>query len=292
MTDDEPEPGADETTGGETGAAARDDDLTAPMRRTDGPPAVVLRRREQAAVQEELDRERWEHAIEAHIAAHRMALDHLDETHQWIADNYDFDLVGESRQAATWQMAGRCIGIGRLICDALTLGYTSEVLHLARALHEAEGLVAIFPLEEGTELVRKWLADHGDEWVRPGEVRQTQEAFLVRLAELMREAGAPDVEVPPGLRRMIYGQQSQAAHHRRKWTQDAVAPLLRTMLRGSTTVWARRAVTAAATLVVVEGAVLSVGDALGQFMPPGWHVEHVVPFVQALDALRVTQPLP
>jgi hypothetical protein len=290
MTEEEQEPGAEEPA---DDADAQDDDLTAQMSRTDGPPADVLRRRQSQAARDELDRARWERAIEAHIAAHRMALDHLEETHQWIADTYDFDLVGDSRQAATWQMAGRCIGIGRLICDALALGYTTEVLHLARSLHEAEGLVGIFPLEEGTDLVRKWLADEGEEWVRPGEVRQAQEAFFDRLAELMREAGTPpDVDDPLGLRRMIYGQQSQAAHHRRRWTQDAVAPLLRTMLRGPTTVWARRAVTAAATLVVVEGAVVSVGDALGQFMPPGWYVEHIVPFVQAFEALRATQPLP
>jgi hypothetical protein len=32
-------------------------------------------------------------------------------------------------------MAGRCIGISRLMLDALALGYCGEVRHLARSLH-------------------------------------------------------------------------------------------------------------------------------------------------------------
>ena len=261
------------------------------MHRTDGPGEDVLRNRERQAAQNELDRARWERAIEANLAPQRLALDHLAETHQWIADTLDFDLIGDTRQAATWQMAGRCIGIARLMCDALALGYTSEVLHLARALHEADGLLGIFPVEEGAELLRIWLADEGEEWPRPGWVRAASERFTQRLAEMARAAGGPELAVPEGLQRGIYGDQSQAAHHRRKWTQNAVSPPLRTMLRGSTDVWARRAVTTAAMLPVVEEAVLFVGDALAQFMAPGWYGEHVVPFVQTFDAVRTAQPL-
>src|SRR3982074_1792220 len=105
------------------------------MARTDPSEQLVARRREQAA-RDELDRGQWEKTIEAHVAAHRLALNFLDEMHQWVADHYDFDLVADSRPAATWQMAGRSIGIARLLCHALSLGYTAEVLHLARALHE------------------------------------------------------------------------------------------------------------------------------------------------------------
>jgi hypothetical protein len=250
----------------------------------------VLRNREAQAARNERDRARWESAIEANIAPHRLALDHLAETHQRIADTYDFDLIGDSRQAATWQMAGRCIAIARLMCDA-ALGYTADVLHLARALHEADGLVGVFPVEEGTELLRQWLADEGNASVRPGPVRAAQERFEQRIAEMAREAGRPELEVPEGLQRQIYGDQSQAAHHRRKWTQDAVSPPLRTMLRGPADVWARRAVTTAAMLPVVDESVIAVGDALAQFMPPGWYSEHVVPFVQTFEAVRIAQAL-
>jgi hypothetical protein len=292
VTDDDQELPAAEPPGDTEQAAEQDDDgLTVPMQRTDGPGANVLRNREAQAARDEVDRVRWQNAIEANIAAHRLALDFLDTTHQWIADTYDFDLVGDSRQAATWQMCGRCIGIARLVCDALAAGYTAEVLHLARALHEAARLAGIFTQQEGTELLRRWLADEGDEWVRPGQVRAARERFAERLAEVAREAGGPELGIPAGLERQIYGDQSQAAHHRRKWTQDAVFPEQRTMRRGPTTDWARRAATTASMLVVVEEAVMAVGDALGEFMPPGWYIEHVVPFLQTFEALRVARPL-
>jgi hypothetical protein len=44
-------------------------------------------------------------------------------------------------------------------------------------------------------------------------------------------------------------------------------------------------------LVVVEEAVMAVGDALGESMPPGWYVKNVVPFLQTFEALRVARPL-
>lgn len=184
-------------------------------------------------------------------------------------------------------MSGRCIGIARLVCDALAMGYTTEVLHLVRALHEADRLAAIFPQPEGADLLRKWLVDEGHEWVRPREVRDAQEKLYQRINRL----GGPDIEAERGLPREIYGMQSQAAHHHRKWTQDAVAPLLRTMLTGTTTVWQRRAATAAAMLPVVGEAVVSVGDALGEFMPPQWWISHVKPFVDAFETLRLTLSL-
>lgn len=58
------------------------DELMPKMRRTNGPPKQVLRNREEQAARDQLDRARWEKAIEARIAAHRMALGFLEETHQ------------------------------------------------------------------------------------------------------------------------------------------------------------------------------------------------------------------
>jgi hypothetical protein len=63
------------------------------------------------------------------------------------------------------------------------------------------------------------------------------------------------------------------------------------MLRGATPDWGRRAATTATMLVIVEEAVMAVGDALGEFMSPVWYTEHIGPFLEAFAALRVTQPL-
>ncbi len=267
------------------------DPLTPRFSRT-GLPEQVRRDRQTQATRDEADRQQWEPAIDAHIASHRLALDFLAETHQWIADEFDFDLIGDSRPAAIWQMSGRCIGIGRSLLDALQLGYTAEVMHLARALHEANRLAGIFGTEEGTELVRKWLADDGEEWVRPSEVRIAEGEFEERLAQAMQEAGLGTLERTAERSREIYGQHSQAAHHRRRWTQDAVAPRLRTMLRGRSTPWIRRAGTTAAMLAVVEESVIAVGDALQAFLPQGWYSQRVKPFLETFEALRQSQPLP
>jgi hypothetical protein len=145
-----------------------------------------------------------------------MALDFLGTTHQWIADEFGFDLEGETRAAAIWAMSGRCLGIARFMLDGLALGYTAEVLHLARAEQEASRLAEIFGTDEGTELLRKWLADEGDEWVRPGEVRKADEAYEKRLAAAMNEAGLSEIPPTAERSREIYGEHSQAAHHRQR----------------------------------------------------------------------------
>jgi hypothetical protein len=172
------------------------DDLTASVSRT-GPPEQVRENRAAQVEQDKANRAKYEPRIEAQVAAHRMAIDFLVETHQAIADQCDLDLDGETRAAAIWAMSGRCLGIARLMLDGIPLGYTAELLHLARAEHEASRLAEIFGTEEGTKLLQKWLADEGSEWVRPGEVRKADEAYEQRLAAAMKEAGLERSLPPP-----------------------------------------------------------------------------------------------
>lgn len=79
------------------------DDLMPRMKRTE-PSQQVLRSRHEQAVRDESDRQRWERAIEAHVAAHRLALDFLEAKHQWIADAYDLDLIAtlDRRRRGRW----------------------------------------------------------------------------------------------------------------------------------------------------------------------------------------------
>ena len=102
--------------------------------------------------------------------------------------------------------------------DALRLGYCGEVLHLARAMHEADQLLDVFCDPEEEAITRKWLADEGKEWVRPKEIREADERAEKRLAEAMREAGVPKIRSTADLTLQMYDAQSQAAHHRRRWT--------------------------------------------------------------------------
>jgi hypothetical protein len=267
------------------------DDLTASVSRS-GLPEEVKENRAAQSEQDKANCAKYEPRIEAQVAAHRLAIDFLVETHHWIADQVGFDLDGETRAAAIWAMSGRCLGIARLMLDGIALGYTAELLHLARAEHEASRLAEIFGTEEGTELLRKWLADEGNEWVRPSEVRKADEAYERRLADAMREAGLDEIPSTTEQSKFLYGEHSQAAHHRRRWTLDAVSPALRTMITGPTDNWLRRAGTAAAMLGVVEECVISIGGCLSGFLPDGWYAEKVKPFLETFRALRQSQPLP
>jgi hypothetical protein len=177
-----------------------------------------VRLRKTRADEQETSQPGWESRVNAHIHAHRLALDFLADTHQWVADTYDFDLVGDTRPAAMWQMSGRCLGIGRLILDSLQLGYTAEVLHLGRAVHESNRLLATFHMQGEDALLRRWLRD---EYVRPAEAREAEERFDKLLADAMREKGieGDPVKAREGLSGVMYGHLSEAAHHRRKWTR-------------------------------------------------------------------------
>lgn len=265
-------------------------DLNPPLNAT-GLPEAITRLRETRATEYEASREWWEPRIDAHIHAHRIALDFLADTHQWVADTYDFDLVGDTRPAAMWQMAGRCLGIGRLILDSLQLGYTAEVLHLGRAVHETNRLLATFHMEGEDAILHRWL---GGEYVRPAEAREAEERFDKLLAEAMREKGIEGnpVEARDGLSRVMYGRLSEAAHHRRQWTEDVVFPDERIMLVGRTENWTRRAATTGTLVAVVEETVISVGSALSEFMSSrSWYEERVKPFIETFTALRGVQPL-
>lgn len=277
MTEDRPQDGDDS-------------DLNPPFTGT-GLPAEIAQLREMRTAEQKASRQRWEPRINAHIHAHRLALDFLAETHQWVADTYDFDLVGDTRPAAMWQMSGRCVGIGRLILDSLQLGYTAEVLHLGRAVHETNRLLATFHMEGEDAILCRWLQG---EYVRPAEAREAEERFDKLLAETLHEKGieGDPVKTREGLSRVMYGRLSEAAHHRRRWTEDAVFPDERIMLVGRTENWTRRAATTGTLVSVVEEIVISVGDALSQFIPNrGWHRERVKPFIETFAALRATQPL-
>jgi hypothetical protein len=215
-------------------------------------------------------------------------LDSLEEHHQALADETDLDLVGDTRPAAVWQIAGRCIGIARLIIDAVDTGYTAEVLHLTRALHESTRLAVALGNPAENDLLRRWLAN---EYVSPRDVRVAEQRNEEALDALIREAGGPAIPASEQLTREIHKQQSEAAHHQRRWTQDAVAPALRTMMRGPTSVWERRVGSARIVLMWVDEGIQGIGVALDQFHGDSWYESNVRPHFDAFKALSESHPL-
>lgn len=217
-----------------------------------------------------------------------MAIDALVSAHQALADEYDFDLVSDTRAAAVWQMAGRCLGIARSLLDVVLLGYTVEVVHLGRAMHEAARLLDALGDPEEDPLLRRWLAGKR---ISPSEVRKAKQRYEERLAAAMTAAGEPELGRTEALTRKIYGELSEAAHHQRRWVQDAVAPMLRTMTTGREPTWERRAHAASLMLLVVGESINSVGVALERFYGPPWYAENVKPYGASFEALEREQPL-
>ena len=238
------------------------------------------------------DRLLYEAAITKHLAARAIALDFLEEQLCRLADETDLDLVGDTRPAAVWQMSGRCIGIARLMIDALGMGYTAELSHLARALHEADRLLAVFEFPSEAPLLRKWLADDGHKWVRPKEARKA----FVRIEKLIHETaaqqGAEAIQSTEELNVEIYDQHSRAAHHRRGWVQDAVFPDERTMIRGISDAWVRRAITTHSMVKVIDESIIFVGSALANFFGQGWFTKNIAPLLASFDELHKIYVLP
>lgn len=255
-------------------------------------PDSVRRERARMAEVDARDRALYETAIEKHLVARTVALDALEAQLDRLAEETDLDLIGDTRPAAVWQMAGRCIGIGRLMLDALAMGYTAELPHLARALHEADRLLAAFEYPSEEPLLRKWLADDGHEWVRPKEAREA----LARIEQMIRDgtgvAGEEAINSIEQLNMTIYDQHSRAAHHRRSWVQDAVFPDERKMIRGISDAWIRRAMTTHSMVKVVDESIIFVGSALANFFDTGWYSANVMPLMNSLDSLHEVFVLP
>jgi hypothetical protein len=255
-------------------------------------PQEVRGKRELAAQEDERSTKVLEPRIEAHIAAYEIALQELEDFHQRLADETDLDLIGDTRLAAVWQMAGRCIGLARAILVLLRLGFCGEAVVLGRSLHEADRLLDAFADSQECDLLDQWLSDEGrHRWVRPRETREARDRSELRLDEAMRQAGVPPVKRTWNLSDELYDRYSAAAHNRRAWVQDAVSPDLRTMARGPHPSTIRRAVTIASVGGLVEEAVQSIGDALSRFYGPKFFAKHIQPLITSFKAMRDTQPL-
>jgi hypothetical protein len=265
-------------------------DLEPPLRGRELPPEVVAAR---VAQREEDDRygPLVGTRVEGHLAVYGMALDQLEAAHQRVADVTDLELRGDSRLAAVWQMAGRCLGFARAVLVLAHGGFGDEGLPTARSLHEANRLLdALADPEEG-DLVRQWLADEDEEYVRPWQARAAGERIDERLAERMRAAGAEPVPSSVALGRELYHRMSVVAHNRRQGTEMALSEALRTMTRGRhPTVFGRAAAVTYAG-AIVEEAVGSVGDALGRFCGPGFYREVLRPALESFAAVRSDMPL-
>lgn len=252
-------------------------------------PKEVQEARDRRAADAEAERAFYEPRIREHLEFHRGVITYLDGVQQWIADTYDFDLAGDTRPAAVWQMSGRILGSCHMIIDNLEMGYTSEVVNSGRSVHEANRLLEVFLMPKEKDLLRRWMDDQN---IPAVTLRKAERRYQKEVVKLMKaqglEANFPSTDELSG---QIYGKLSGSSHHRRTWVEDNVIKSERRMIKGRTDVWIRRAATTDALLGVVEESVIIVADAFALFNETGWYEKQIVPLINAIRNLRVVTSL-
>lgn len=264
-----------------------------------------------AAAAKEYSAQALQPRIDGHLHVYGLVLDGIDHVHREIAEKSDLDLQGDSRQAAVWLVAGRCIGYMRATLALLAAGFGAESGALMRSVHEATRLLDALADQDEPNLLRRWLAD---EWVRPKETRQARERMLTRLRAHMNaeKADAEAVghaeraaEIAAGLELEwmrpgdhlksatleIYDLLSRIGHTRRSGIRDAVAVELREMSTGPHPDAVVRAGYVEYAGHLVEEVVRSVGDMLGRFYGPGWFGDQVAPLIDSMAKVRDAAPL-
>lgn len=175
------------------------------------PPDVVRARREFAESNRKNEKV-LAPRIEAHLTGYEAALTELEAIHVQIGDLGDFALDGETRQAASWAVSGRVIGLLNAALSLARGGFASEMVPVLRAAHEATELLGALAMHRDTAILRDWLQDRH---IRVTRVRTAHDRNQKAIAAEMRNMG----QEPPGRTRAfmdaIYEDLSELSHVKR-----------------------------------------------------------------------------
>jgi hypothetical protein len=254
-------------------------------------PEPVARQRAVAERRQSLDASRLQPYIDGHLLTYSTALDQLERDHQGLADQTDFAMTGDTRYAASWQLAGRCIGLARAVIYLLRGGFCAEAVALQRTLHECARLLEAVSDSAEDELTCKWLDDVGSDYVSAKEARMAEERADQRRAEQMREAGDKPIGGTAHLSRDMYDKLSWSGHNRRRATQEFVVEALRTMSRGPHPDAVVRGAYVRWGGDVIEEAVLSIGEAMIRWHGPSYFLRRIQPLQESFRAIRQEMPL-
>ena len=258
------------------------------------PPAVVTAR-EHAREEDERIAAIVQTRIAGHIATYGMAIRTVEQLHERIADGTDIDLIGDSRWAAVWQLAGRAIGFAHALLVLANAGIGDDALPVARAMHEAVRLLDGVTNRHDRELVTRWLADDDDRYVRPREARAAVEEGERLVREMMIAAGAEPVPSTRHLSDELYHRMSLVAHNRRRAVELVIAPTLRRMARGRHPSPVGRAQAVLTHGTIIEEAVSETGLCMSFFLGPEgaarWLAATLRPTLATFEAVRHDQPL-
>jgi hypothetical protein len=178
--------------------------------------------------------------IAIHLLGYDAAIAELRDAHAHVVEQTALDPSAPTREAGTWLIAGRCIGLARASHLAATVWLSVELVPIIRSLHEATRLLGVFRLPGEDKVIDRWLAGRS---VSRGEIMAAsarQEAVLRH--HMLTHGVAPPGETSAYFERQ-YGQWSEIAHHRRRHMLDQFAPDMRTMITGPHPDWRARAAT-------------------------------------------------
>lgn len=226
--------------------------------------------------------------LEGHLLVLQQSIDRLAALHQAVLEESDIDLDAETRWAALWLIAGRCLALSNLFLAELRLGYTAETVGTIRVLDEAILLLHAITADEDGALVRRWL--HG-QTVMPRQARPVvgdlQAGVVAELADRGVEVEGDIVE----LGRDIYGMLSKAAHNALPGFAESVSRPLRRFNYGAHPDPRQRAVYVDYGGEVIEGTIMGVGSALARFFGGEWYRDTIRPIQDELEAMRRALPI-
>jgi len=265
--------------------------IDTPLNLRDLPAEVQAHRdrvRKEDAILDEVARPR----IEAHIAACRLVAKQLQDWHQRIADKTDLELIGYSRAAAIWLLAGRCLGLLEALLVQIEAGIDNEALITGRAIHEAARILFVFCDSEEEELLRVWLDDEGKQgYVKAGAARAAQDRFEEKLNEAMEGDGLRRFNKTTELSAKVYDAMSRVAHSRRSTCVNSVWEAGRQMAYGRHPSPLRRASSASWGSAMTVEVANAVGDALRAFYGEGFFGKEVAPLIKSIEAVGEAAPL-
>lgn len=255
--------------------------------------AEVLRSRTQRDAQAALIWPVVQPRIDAHLTACSIASEALRRRHQGIVEALPFDVGGSTREASTWQMAGRCIGLLDVLLIEVRAGVTDLTVPTSRALHEATSLLVVLHDPQAEDLRATWLQDEGRlNYVKPGQARSSVSAFEQRVSEARVRLGLPAAVGTGEQRAALYDRLSRGAHHRRSSLLNAVSVPTRSMAYGVDDDPLRAATAATWSASLTTSVLLTCAATLGGFFEPTTTLTvELKPLIDAIEAIRRDQPL-
>lgn len=243
---------------------------------------------------EELEAEaKLREAIEVHLNASQVVLTDLCEAHAAIGVALGTSLDGQDVWTAFWELSGRCLSLSNAYLHLLRHGFAPEAQVIARAIHEAAGMLyaCVGPAQCDEEpMWSRWLAD--ETWVSEGKVRKAVDRMEDEIHKELVSKGIEPLGKSKELADKIYDLLSKAGHNRRSGFRESVSRSLpRTFAYGPHPSVPVVAGAVAYATTLMETVVYTVGRILDRACSDDYFETKIRPRVDQMRTLSDQHPL-